>query len=295
MMMKSIVTVIAAVMLAAVTPGVSPAQEYILGDGDLLKVTVYENEDLSVRARVSGDGTINVPLIGQMQLGGLTVGAAEKMFVERLKQGYLVDPHVSILVEEYRSRKVTILGEVAKPGLYELPGNASLLEIISKAGGLTDKAGSTVIIKRRVAKPEPQALPEEGQSQPPAQQAAQVQAPEQSAGQPDVTYISVNLSSLMDKGESAANMNVQDGDNIFVNKGGFIFVTGQVKKPGAFKFEEGTTVMKAIALAEGLTDRAAPGRTVLIRKQGQNEREIKVDMGFPVMPDDLISVPESFF
>jgi polysaccharide biosynthesis/export protein len=294
MLMKCIVTVIAAAMLAAAAPCAS-AQEYILGDGDLLKVTVYENEDLSVRARVSGDGTINVPLIGEMQLGGLTVGAAEKMFVERLKQGYLVDPHVSILVEEYRSRKVTILGEVAKPGLYELPGNASLLEIISKAGGLTDKAGSTVIIKRRVAKPE-EAQPEEGQPQPPVQQSAQGRTPEQStAGQTDVTYISVNLNSLMDKGDPSANMSVQDGDNIFVNKGGFIFVTGQVKKPGAFKFEEGTTVMKAIALAEGLTDRAAPGRTVLIRKQGQSEREMKVDMGFPVMPDDLISVPESFF
>ncbi len=105
----------------------------------------------------------------------------------------------------------------------------------------------------------------------------------------------MNLKELMEKGNLAENPNVQDGDNIFVTKSGFIYVTGEVKMPGAYKFEEGTTVMKAIALAQGLTDKAAPGRTKLIRKVDGKDESMKVNMEYPVKQDDVISVPESFF
>ena len=88
---------------------------------------------------------------------------------------------------------------------------------------------------------------------------------------------------------------MQDGDNIFIIKSGFIYVTGEEKMPGTYKFEEGTTVMKAIALAQGLTDKAAPGRTKLIRKVDGKDESMKVNMEYPVKQDDVISVPESFF
>ena len=241
------------------------AQEYVLGTGDLLKITVYENDDLTTNARVNGDGMVNVPLVGNMKVGGMSVSDAEKKLSKALGHGYLVDPHVSIFVVEYKSKKVTILGEVMKPGLYELDGNSTLLEIISQAGGLTEKAGNSVSIKRKAR------------------------------GKKKETTMNINLKALFEKGDMSKNIYVQDGDNIFVTQSGLIYVTGEVKKPGAFKYEDGMTVMKAIALAEGLTDKASPGRTKLIRKKDGKEEKMKVDMSEQVMPDDVISVPESFF
>ena len=243
------------------------AQEYALGENDLVKITVYKNDDLTTVARINGDDKIRMPLIGDVTVGGLTVPEAEKKIAGRLADGFLVNPSVSVFIEEYHSKKVTILGEVGKPGLYELMGDATLLEIISKAGGLTEKAGDEVLIKR-------------------------VSGPE---GKEKRSYIRVSLKDLTEKGKLSANIMIQDKDSIFITKSGFIYVTGQVKNPGAFKYEEGTTVMKAIALAQGLTDKAAPGRTEIIRKKGGTEDSIKADMKTSVQPEDLISVPESFF
>ena len=255
--------IMAAAFVLTLSTHTANAQEYVLGAGDLLKITVYENDDLTTNARVSGDGMVSVPLVGDMKVGGMTVSDAEKRIAKALGKGYVVDPHVAVFVVEYKSKKVTILGEVMKPGLYELDGNSTLLEIISKAGGLTDKAGSTVSIKRK--------------------------------GRKKDTSLAINLKRLFEKGDMSANINVKDGDDIFVTQSGLVYVTGQVNKPGAYKYEEGMTVMKAIALAEGLTDKASSGRASLIRKMDGRERKTKVDMSATVMPDDVISVPESFF
>ena len=105
----------------------------------------------------------------------------------------------------------------------------------------------------------------------------------------------MNLRDLTEKGNLSGNIAVKDKDSIFITKSGFIYVTGQVAKPGAFKYEGGMTVMKAIALAEGLTDKAAPGGTEIIRKKGDTEESIKGEMSTQVQPEDLVSVPESFF
>ena len=254
-------------LFMAATPGISLAQaEYVLGEDDLLNVTVYENDDLATLARINGDNKIAMPLIGEINVGGLTVRKAEQEIAARLADGFLLNPSVSIFVKEYHSKKVTILGEVDKPGLYELSGNATLLEIISQAGGLTDKAGSEALVKR-VAGPE---------------------------GSETYSYLRLNLRDLTEKGNLSGNIAVKDKDSIFITKSGFIYVTGQVAKPGAFKYEGGMTVMKAIALAEGLTDKAAPGGTEIIRKKGDTEESIKGEMSTQVQPEDLVSVPESF-
>lgn len=255
-------------LFMAATPDISLAQgEYILGEDDLLSITVYENDDLATLARINGEDKVKMPLIGEITVGGLTVHAAEQKIATRLADGFLLNPNVSIFIKEYHSKKVTILGEVDKPGLYELSGNATLLEIISQAGGLTDKAGDEALVKR-------------------------ITGPE---GMEKSSYLRLNLKDLTEKGNLAANIVVQDKDSIFITKSGFIYVTGQVAKPGAFKYEGGMTVMKAIALAEGLTDKAAPGGTEIIRKKGDTEESIKGDMSAQVQPEDLVSVPESFF
>jgi len=255
-------------LFMAATPGISLAQgEYILGEDDLLNIAVYENDDLATLARINGDNKIAMPLIGEITVGGLTVRKAEQEIAARLADGFLLNPSVSIFVKEYHSKKVTILGEVDKPGLYELSGNATLLEIISQAGGLTDKAGNEALVKR-------------------------VTGPE---GSETYSYLRLNLRDLTEKGNLSGNIAVKDKDSIFITKSGFVYVTGQVAKPGAFKYEGGMTVMKAIALAEGLTDKAAPGGTEIIRKKGDTEESIKGEMSTQVQPEDLVSVPESFF
>ncbi len=278
------------------------AQDYILGPGDLLKITVYENDDLTTTARVSGNGMISVPLIGKIKVAGMTPGDAEQRIDQKLAQGYIIDPHVTVFVKEYKSKQVTILGEVAKPGVYTLTAKATILDIISKAGGLTDKAGNRIVIKRKTRNNAPGAdVPD---TLPAANQAGGATAmpePETanraktSGHDPGSTYITLNLKDLMEKGNMAENLYVRDGDNIFVTKSGFIYVTGEVKMPGAYKFEEGATVIQAIAMAQGLTDKAAPGRTTLIRKVDGKDKKMRVGMEFQLQPDDVISVPESFF
>ena len=262
---KIIATLLWLLFLVQSVPSSSSAQEYLLGEGDLLRITVYENNDLTTEARVGGDGNISFPLIGPVKVGGLTVGQAEKTIAALLDEGYLVDPQVTVFISEYRSKKVSVLGEVKMPGLYELNSDVTLLDIISKAGGLTENAGDDAVIKRRSTAPGV-----EGES------------------------VSVNLKAL-NQGSEAANVPVQDGDRIYVARAGFVYVTGEVRNPGKFRYEQGMTVMKAIALAEGCAAKADQDGTKLIRKKDGVESSSRVKMDTLVQPDDVVSVPESIF
>lgn len=244
------------------------AQDYVLGEGDLLNISVYDNADLTTQARVSGGGVINFPLVGEAGVSGLTVREAEVKLAGMLANGFLREPHVTVFVAEYRSKKVTILGEVGKPGLYELTGNVTLVEMISRAGGLTADAGDTLSIQHKSPGPEQ-----------PGAAAQEI----------------IDMNRLMREGDLSANIAVQDGDSIFINKSGYVYVTGEVNHPGSYKMDKDTTVMKAIALAGGLTGIAAPGRTCIIRKSDGKEYEMRVEMNYTVQADDVISVPESIF
>lgn len=252
-------------LLALASPFLVHAQDYMLGEGDLLKVTVHENPDLTTVSRIGGDGKITFPFIGEVKVAGLSVHEVEQKISGLLSDGYLVNPQVNVFLEEYRSKKATILGEVNKPGLYELSGNITILEMISKAGGLAANAGDTAIVKHK----------DSDASEPASQK--------------------INLKQLMEKGDLSANIQILDGDSIFVSTGGLVYVTGEVKNPGVYKVEEGMTVMKAITMAGGLTEIASSGKTTLIRQEDGEEKKMKVDMSFPIQADDIISVPESFF
>ncbi len=254
-----------AVALAVLSiPLLLHAQDYVVGERDVLRITVYDNPDLTTVARVSGEGTISFPLIGEIKVSGLTIPQIASRLSELLAGGYIVNPHVIVFIEEFRSKKATVIGEVAKPGLYELPGQTTFLELLSRAGGLTKDAGDKALIKRKM-----------------------------SQGEQSFT---IDLKRLIDKGDASIDMLLQDGDSIYIQKAGFFYVTGEVKKPDAYKCDEATTVLKAITMAGGFTDKAAEKRIKIKRKDDGKEKTMeRVGLDEIVRPDDVIIVPESFF
>jgi len=243
------------------------AQDYQVGEGDVLKITVYDNPDLEKTVRVSSKGAIVLPLIESVEVGGMTVSEVTRKITELLAKDYLVDPHVSVFVEEFRSKNATILGEVNKPGLYEISGDISFLEMISKAGGFTKTAGDSAVIKRSL-KPN-QKTPE---------------------------IIRIDLTDFIERGDTSVNVQVEDGDTIYIKKARLFFVNGEVRNPDAYKWEHNTTLIKAITFAGGFTARASPKNVKIIRKLNGEEKVLsKAKLDEPVFPDDVIVVPESFF
>jgi polysaccharide export outer membrane protein len=243
------------------------AQDYIVGEGDILKITVYDHDDLTTVVRVSGDGYITFPLIGQVEVKGLTLSQISQKISSLLADGYIINPQVNIFIQEFRSKKAFIMGEINKPGLYVLPGHTSFLALVSEAGGLTKDAGDKAIIKRK-----------------------------SNTKENNENIIVIDLKRLIKEGDTSLDIPIMDGDSIYIAKAGVFYVTGEVKKPDAYKYEEGTTVIKAITMGGGFTDKASRGRVKIIRKvNGKEEVLDKVKMDESILPDDVIIVPESFF
>lgn len=239
--------------------------DYQVGEGDVLMVKVYDHPDLTTTVRVSGDGTVLFPLVGQLEIMGLTVNKVSEKLGVALADGYIVNPQVSVFVQEFRSRKVVIMGQIGRPGLYELSGPTSLLELISKAGGLAKDAGARATIHRH--NPD---------------------------GKEEV--IQVNLKRLLEDGDSSLDQLLVNDDNIFIAQAGMVYITGEVRKPDSYKAEKGLTVIMAVTEAGGFTNLAAKSRVKIIRKvDGQEEILEKVPMNMEILPDDVVVVPESFF
>ncbi len=243
------------------------AQKYVIGEGDVLKITIYDHDDLAQTVRVNGDGTIMLALLGPVQVVNLSVTKITQKIASLYADGYLINPQVNVFIEEFRSGKATILGQISKPGLYELRHHTTLLELISTAGGLTDDAGNIATIKRK-----------SGLSD---------------AGKVDIT---IDLAELVEMGNTALNIPIEAGDILYIQKANMVYVSGEVKKPGVYKCLNGATVIKAITIAGGFTDKAAPSKIKVIRKSKGNEEVFeKVNMDLPVGSEDVIVVPESFF
>lgn len=252
-----------------VSPAWCEILDYELGPGDVIKFEVYDNPDLTTVARISADGAILFPLIGEVRIGGKTVSQVAAVISRQLADGYLVNPQITVFVQEFRSKRVVIMGEVNKPGLYELSGPTSLLELISTAGGLTREAGDSATITR-------------GDN------------PAEAAGVERT--VKVDLKALVSAGGNPQATPLRDGDSIFVAKAGMFYVTGEVRNNSAFKLEEGMTLIKAVTVAGGFTSIAAKNKVKIIRKIDGQEKALKnVSMNELILPDDVIVVPESFF
>ncbi|MBT6339190.1 MAG: periplasmic polysaccharide biosynthesis/export protein, partial [Desulfobacula sp.] len=247
-------------------PLICSAQEYTVGEGDVLDINVYENKDLSTTVRVSSDSTIRVPLVGEISIKGLTVSQISAKIEKLFADGYLVSPQVDVFIAEHRSKKATILGQVNNPGQYELRGKVTFLEFISKAGGLTSDVGSTATIKHS------------------------------SASGINKDPVVIKLDKLIKQGDTSLNITIQHNDSIYISKAKTYYVSGEVKRPDSYKYEKEITVIKAITMAGGFSKIAAKNKVKIIRMIDNNKTIYKnVNMDEPILPDDVIVVPESFF
>jgi polysaccharide biosynthesis/export protein len=264
-------------LLALVRSGAgAPLDTYRVGPGDVLKVTVYGHEDLTRASVVAPDGRMPFPLIGEVQAGGLTPTELEARLRDLLGKDYLVNPQVTITVQEYRSQKVFVLGDAEKPGTYPLTGRSSLLDILSQAGGPAKTAGRQVVVVR---------FPKsEGPITP---------------GVAGSTTFRVNVKKLLD-GDASENIQLENGDTVYVPKQTSFFVLGEVKKPGAYALEKETSALEAITVAGGFTERAAPSAAKVLRKRADgNQETLAIDLSgadprareFAVAEGDTILVP----
>ena len=245
-------------------PALASAEDYLIGAGDVLKIDVYDNPDLKTTVRVTNDGKIVMPLLGQVKVGGLKVSDVAKKFTRLLADGYLVNPQVNIFIEDFRSKKAVILGQVARPGIVEIRGTTTFLEAISHAGGLKEAAGDVATIKRI------------------------------SGEKPEV--IAVDIKSIVEGGDLSQNIPIHDGDTIYISKGGMCYVTGEVKNPDAYSCDKDTTVLKLIARAGGFTGKASKSSVRIVRLvNGEKTIFEDVDLHGAVQANDIIVVPESFF
>ncbi len=278
--------VLAAILGAAVT-GYAQLQtrdenfvrEYKIGAKDLLEITVFEFPELSQTVRVSEDGTISLPLLGSVGIEGLTKEEVQnKIAALLLEKNFVKNARVTVFIKEYQSKRVYMIGALTKPGTYELIGRTTLLQMISQAGGLTDRAANEIFVIRE---------------------------------QPDGTQerIVIDLEDLINKGDAKFNLILMPNDavNIPIDQIITIFVFGEVRNPGALqvKMSKKLTLLQAIAQAGGPTENAAKSRVTIKRRDRKTGKEIRIKVNLndlirgskpdiELMEGDVVFVPESF-
>ena len=285
-----------------------------IGPDDLLQITVFEAPDLNRTLRVSANGEISLQLLGPVKAGGLTPRQLELVLQELLRRTYMKDPRVGVFVQELQSHPVSVVGAVKRPGVFQIRGTKTVLELLSMAEGLADDAGDTVLVMRGASitgsigrdntEQESQKDGQDSTTPGDATLAGKPAGLPSKERQPEI--VEVNLKSLLESDDPAFNIPVHPGDIVKVTRAGIVYVVGEVKKPGGFvlKSNENITVLQALALAEGPTRTSLKSHARIIRTdQSTNKRtEIPVDLGKilaskapdPLLqPKDIIFVPDS--
>ena len=259
---------------AAQTPAVN---DYVIGAQDVLTITSYDQADLSGKFTVEADGTFSFPMIGRFRAGGSTLRQVETQLKQQLKdEGFFNNPQITVSIETYRSQKIFIVGEVRAPGSYVLSGDMNLIEALARAGSTLPTASGQAVIVHPVAGD---------------RTSASVLPADES---PD-NIVRVDLRAL-ESGVVAENAALRDGDTIFVPRAESVYVFGQVKNPGAYALQQkNTTVLQALSLAGGVTDRGSTGRIKIARIVNGSKQELRVKLADIVQPGDTIIVQERFF
>ena len=257
--------------------GAGGPSEYVLGPDDVVEIIVFELDQLNRTIRIEADGTIILPLVGPVRVGGLTAAQAASAVAGKLRGDFVDDPQVSLLITDHQSRRVSLLGAVARPGAYPLIGRRDLLEVVASAGGMAEGAGTLLYVFRK--------LPDGRNAR-----------------------LSIPLQELLVLGDPKWNIGLRPGDVVSIppENAISISVVGSVGKPGVYKLPagNGATLLRAVALAGGLEARASKDIQVKRPSSVGAETVIKVDLGaimsgkipdFVLQEGDVVIVNQSFF
>jgi len=251
--------------LLAAAPAWSADNDYRMGTGDVLRITVYGQPDLATEARVGENGSITFPLIGDVKLAGITPARGETEIAQRLsKGGFILEPFVTLNVVQYRSQQISVLGRVNRPGKYTLEKVSRISDALALAGGIIIDGSDTVtLVRTRDGKPE---------------------------------YRDIDVIALFRPGGEASNELVQDGDIVNVARQPMFYIYGEVQRPGAFRLEQNMSVVQALSMGGGVTQRGTQkGIRILRRDAGGTMQQLDAQLADPVKKDDVIYVKESLF
>ena len=267
-------------------------RDYKIGPEDLIGISVFEEEKLNKTVRVSSQGNISLPLLGILRVKGLTAYELEKEIRDLLAEKYLQNPNVSVFIKEYRNQRISVMGAVEKPGVFEVSGQKTILDALGMAGGLKEEAGQLLFLIRPIKMEEEDIETKEGEKE--------------GNGQNPQTFV-IDLEEMLVKGDLTLNLPLQYGDVLNVPVSGKVFVGGEVKKPGGFPLQgKKMTVTQAIAMAEGLKPEANESETKIFRyAEGRMGKEIisvnlnSVHKGkgddLYLKENDIVVVPKSGF
>lgn len=253
-------------LLACAGTELAAAPRETLGMGDTIRVTVFQSPDLTAELRISERGTVVYPLVGELKLAGLTADDAGSLIGERLKQRRMVaDPQVTVSVVQLRSRQVSVLGQVARPGKYPLDAPLSkLTDVLALAGGIGPTGADLVTVM----------VTKDGQPR----------------------KIQIDVPAMYRSGDMSRDIELHSGDMVFVERAPVFYIYGEVQRAGAFRLEPGTSVMQALSLGGGLTPRGTQrGLKIHRRAPDGSLRVIDAKAGDRVEADDILYVKERLF
>lgn len=219
-------------------------EDYVIGGGDLVQVSIFEAPDLNTESRVSARGGVTLPLLSTVQLAGLSVRDAEQLVEGLYREKYLQDPHVTIFVKEQFGSKITLMGSLKKPGTYDFYARMNLMDVLALAEGLSETAGRIVQIRRKG-----------------------------DADQPSQALI-IDLDQMIKEGQEELNIAIKGGDVVYVPEAGSVYVDGAVRKAGSYPIRQEMSVQEAIVAAGGLQSFADSSNVKLVRYVGKGKREV---------------------
>jgi len=257
------------VMAALFSTGISAQEkssDYRLGDGDNIRITVFQNPDLALETRVSETGVITFPLIGSVKIGGLTLAGAADSIAKALQAGnFIQKPQVNIQLVRNLGNQVSVLGQVGRPGRFPLETfSTRLSEMLAIAGGISASGAESVIVTgMRDGKP---------------------------------FRREIDVASMFLDNKLQDDLVVAGGDVIYVHRQSMYYIYGEVQKPGSFRIERGMTIRQALAQAGGLTSRGTERNFGVFRRSADGTITMSAaDLNAPVQSDDVFHVRESLF
>lgn len=251
--------------LAAALPAAAQTADYTLGPSDIVRITVFDNPDMTTEVRVADNGKIHFPLIGEVAIGGLSTSDAESRIAELLRSGgFVLKPHVNVNILQYRSQQVSVIGQVNRPGRYPIEAPSKLSDMLAAAGGVNTSGSDDIVLIRNVD------------------------------GRPTRTI--VNQLTVFERGELGQNLGVQGGDVIFVPRALTFYIRGEVQRPGQYKLEPSMTVAQALSVGGGVTPRGTERGIQITRRDSHGrfstETAALTDL---VNPDDVLYIKERLF